>query len=127
MTNQEENNPQKFVLEACVDSVESAIAAQEGGADRVELCAALDQGGLTPSASAIELCSSLLHIGLHVIIRPRGGDFFYSELEFEQMKREVQLAVDLGDLIAALDINPLIVLPRGQGVRAVDALVEVES
>ena len=84
------------VIEVCVDSVESAIASQEGGADRVELCDNLFEGGTTPSAGSIVMARERLHIKLHVIIRPRGGDFLYSDLEFEIMKRDIETAKTLG-------------------------------
>lgn len=76
-------------LEVCVDSVESALAAEEGGADRIELCGNLIIGGTTPSPALfteIRRCSS---IPAHVMIRPRYGDFCYSDYEFEVMKKEV--------------------------------------
>jgi copper homeostasis protein len=84
------------VVEICVDSVESAVAAQTGGAERIELCDNLMEGGTTPSAGSIEIARRLLGIKLHVIVRPRGGDFLYSDLEFEIMRRDVEIAKSLG-------------------------------
>jgi copper homeostasis protein len=86
----------RIVFEACVDSVESAVAAQEGGADRVELCADLLEGGCTPSAGTVKLTRKRLTIGMHVIVRPRGGDFCYSEAEFQAMGIDVDLAREAG-------------------------------
>jgi copper homeostasis protein len=84
------------LIEVCVDSVESALRAQEGGADRVELCDNLFEGGTTPSAGAIAVARERLRIGLHVIVRPRGGDFCYSDAEMESMRRDVDTARQLG-------------------------------
>jgi copper homeostasis protein len=95
-----------MLIEACVDSVESAVAAEKGGAARVELCAALLEGGLTPSAGAIALARAKLGIGLQVIIRPRSGDFLYSESEHEVMLEDVESTKRLGAdgvVIGALD------------------------
>ncbi len=86
----------RVLLEACVDSVESALAAQSGGADRVELCEDLLEGGTTPSAGMIEVCQERLHIPLHVLVRPRGADFVYSDVEIEVMQRDIALARRLG-------------------------------
>lgn len=83
-------------IEICVDSPESALAAQEGGADRVELCDNLFEGGTTPSFGAIRTARRLLGIKLHVIIRPRGGDFLYTDIEFETMKADIETAKLLG-------------------------------
>ncbi len=85
-----------MILEVCVDSVESAVAAEKGGAARVELCCALLEGGLTPSAGAVALARKSLRIGLNVIIRPRGGDFLYSGAEHEVMLRDIDTAKELG-------------------------------
>ena len=84
------------VLEICVDSVASAIAAEQGGAQRVELCDYLAGGGTTPSAGMIEVVRKSIGIGLHVLIRPRRGDFLYSEAEVEVMKKDITLCRELG-------------------------------
>ena len=83
-------------IEICVDSASAALAAQRGGADRVELCDNLLEGGTTPSAGCIKVARRGLKIGLHVIIRPRGGDFLYREDEMQVMREDVRLARELG-------------------------------
>lgn len=86
----------QILIEACVDSVTSALAAQDGGADRIELCDALETGGLTPSAAKIALCRERLKIPIVVLIRPRGGDFLYGDTETEVMLRDILLAKGMG-------------------------------
>ncbi|MES2457765.1 MAG: copper homeostasis protein CutC [Bacteroidota bacterium] len=83
-------------MEVCANSLASALAAQEGGALRVELCDNLPEGGTTPSYAQIKLAKKLLKIQLYPIIRPRGGDFLYSDLEFELMKEDISVCRSLG-------------------------------
>ena len=86
----------KTILEVCAGSVASALAAQEGGAFRIELCDNLYEGGTTPSIGTIELARKMLSIRLHVIIRPRGGDFLYSDLEYEIIKLDIERCRNAG-------------------------------
>ena len=90
------NKARALVIEVCVDGVESAVAAQQGGADRVELCDNLVEGGTTPSLGMIEVARKHLAIPLHAIIRPRGGDFCYSDIEIEVMRRDIAQAKAAG-------------------------------
>ena len=87
-------NPTNNLLqfEVCANSVESCLAAQEGGANRVELCASIPEGGTTPSYGEIMAAREVLNrTRLHVIIRPRGGDFTYSDLEMKRMLADIDL------------------------------------
>jgi copper homeostasis protein len=88
--------PANISLEICVDTWDDALAAQEAGASRIELCAALSEGGITPYHSLMVKACSSLKIPVHVMIRPRAGDFIYSASEFELMKDDISLAMQLG-------------------------------
>lgn len=78
-----------MLLEVCAGSLSSALAAQSGGAHRIELCDNLSEGGTTPSAGIIRQAVKLLHIPVFVLIRPRSGDFLYSGAEFDAMKEDI--------------------------------------
>ncbi len=96
------------LLEIAAGSLDSALAAQAGGAGRVELCGSLADGGTTPSHGLVAAARDRLTIPLHVLIRPRAGDFLYDEAEQEVMLRDVEACVRLGCdgvVIGALDAD----------------------
>lgn len=86
----------KYTFEICANSAESCVAAQQGGAQRVELCAAMPEGGTTPSYGQIHAARKLTDIRLHVIIRPRGGDFLYTPSEIDIMEEDIRMARQAG-------------------------------
>ncbi|MGY4537236.1 copper homeostasis protein [Mucilaginibacter sp. UYNi724] len=90
------HKPSPVTLEVCANSVTSAIAAQQGGAIRVELCENLGEGGTTPSYGQMLLARKHLHIKLYVLIRPRRGDFLYTDLEFEVMQADIRNCIEAG-------------------------------
>jgi copper homeostasis protein len=112
----------KVKVEVCVDSVASAIAAERGGAERIELCSSLIEGGVTPSAGVIETVRAAVSLPLHVMVRPRGGDFCYDDHEFVILQRDIVLAkrfgVD-GIVFGILDVNGTLDVERSR--RLVDA------
>jgi copper homeostasis protein len=85
-----------LLLEITVETVDSALAAEHAGADRIELCAELNQGGTTPALAAMRKVHEELEIPVFPIIRPRKGDFLYTESEFAAMRRDIAFARDLG-------------------------------
>jgi len=85
-----------YRLEICAFNLASALVAQEAGADRIEFCAGPEEGGTTPSAGAIRVARERLRIPLYPIIRPRGGDFLYSDEEFRNMIRDIEYCKQIG-------------------------------
>lgn len=85
-----------ILTEICADSINSAIAAEKGGGDRIELCQALPLDGLTPSAALITHCCRKLNIPVFVLIRPRAGDFCYNQDEFEIIKKDIEFCRKAG-------------------------------
>ncbi|WP_109125788.1 copper homeostasis protein CutC [Dyella sp. C11] len=116
------------LLEVAANSVASARAAQAGGADRIELCTGLELGGLTPSMAQVGRAREHLDIPLYVLIRPRAGDFLYSDDELETMQRDIEACLTLGcdgvvfgvlDAEGAVDVarcRPLLDAAGGMGV-----------
>lgn len=84
------------ILEICIDSVESGIIAERAGADRVELCDNLYEGGTTPGTGTIRIARKEIGIALNIMIRPRGGDFLYSDIEFNIIKEDIKIAREEG-------------------------------
>jgi copper homeostasis protein len=85
-----------LTFEVCVESAEGAVAAEAGGAHRVELCSDLLEGGLTPSYGTLAVARARLGVPIMAMVRPRGGDFCYSDVEFEVMREDVRAAKGLG-------------------------------
>jgi copper homeostasis protein len=104
-----------IVLEVCVESIDYAVAAERGGANRIELCSDLASDGITPSAGLMETARHHTHLPIHVLVRPRAGDFLYSDAEFEVMERDIRTAKNLGMngiVLGLLDQKQLIDVQR---------------
>src|SRR5580698_8056503 len=86
----------EFSLEISVESVEAAMAAERGGASRIEFCSNAREGGTTPSDELLRTVRERVSLPIFSMVRPRGGDFFYSEAEFEAMRRDVDAAKGMG-------------------------------
>jgi copper homeostasis protein len=98
---------EKPIIEICLESVESVIAAEQGGADRVELCSDLFEGGLTPTLGTFRTARRLSSLQLNVMIRPRGGDFCYSATEFAVMEEDAKIFKEEGaDALVVGILNP---------------------
>jgi copper homeostasis protein len=111
------NSPNHVLLEICVTSLDYALAAQRAGANRIELCSDLDCGGVTPSTRLMETFRERLRIPIHVLIRPRPGDFVYAAREFSAMCKAIQNAKGLemgGIVLGILDRDSRIDVPRSR-------------
>lgn len=109
------NLPHPVLLEICATSLDYAMAAERAGADRIELCTNLDCGGLTPGSRLMQSARKALRIPIHVLIRPRPGNFVYSPREFSTMRDAIQTAKALkmdGIVLGILDPNSRIDVPR---------------
>lgn len=113
-----------MILEVCVDSLQSALIAQKAGADRIELCSALELGGLSPSPGLLRRVRDALSIDVNVLIRPRAGDFCYTEAEQETMLGDICFAKSCGvnGIVSGalnpdgeLDLNTLFRLIKASG------------
>jgi copper homeostasis protein len=105
----------RLVLEICVESVDHAVAAERGGAQRIELCSDLPSGGITPSAGLMQTARRQVRIPIHVLIRPRPGDFCYSDSEYEIMRNDILAAKQFrmdGVVLGLLHPNTLVDVER---------------
>ena len=105
----------KYLLEISVDGLEKALAAERGGADRLELCADLSVGGLTPLRELLRAVREKVHIPVYSMIRPRAGNFVYSDAEFTEMERSIATAIESGMdgvVLGVLKKNRRIDMPR---------------
>ena len=104
-----------FIIEIATSDFETTQSAVDGGADRIELCANLEEGGTTPSRGMIEQCRNSFNLPIFPIIRPRGGDFLYTEEEFQVMLKDTRFCKEVGCegvVIGMLDIDGHIDLER---------------
>ncbi|HCR8717126.1 TPA: copper homeostasis protein CutC, partial [Shigella flexneri] len=109
------------LLEICCYSMECALTVQQNGADRVELCAAPKEGGLTPSLGVLKSVRQRVTIPVHPIIRPRGGDFCYSDGEFAAILEDVRTVRELGFpglVTGVLDVDGNVDMPRMEKIMA---------
>lgn len=88
--------PNELIIEICTDSLETSVAAEKSGASRIELCASLIEGGITPSFSLMKSVCNRITIPVYVMVRPRSGDFLYSQSEFDLMKADILHAREAG-------------------------------
>lgn len=119
---------QAFIFEVCAPNIQSALAAQEAGAQRIELCTALDIGGVTPSPGLIRAAVAALQIKVNVLIRPREGDFCYTDTELQVMLDDIRFCREAGVngvVVGALNQNGQLDLPKLQAMREAAGDLEI--
>ena len=118
----QEEEQMGYILEVCADSVRSAVAAQEGGADRIELCSGLVIGGLSPSPALFRQVKAYTDLKVRTLLRPRFGDFCYDDYEFSVLKEEVEMYRSMGaDGVVIGVLNPNGGLDRERMKELIDA------
>ena len=118
----------EIIFEVCAETIDACIAARAGGADRIELCSALSEGGLTPSHGVIRSAISLSELPVHVILRPRAGNYLYSEAEFAVMQADLLHAKTLGAsgvVVGILDAGQRVDIGRTHALVELAAPLEV--
>ena len=85
-----------IIFELCAETIDACLAAKEGGADRIELCSGLSEGGVTPSYGLVRAAVERSGLPVHVLVRPRGGDFCYSDAELDVMRQDILHLKELG-------------------------------
>ena len=108
-------------LEVCCFGVDCALTAEKAGADRIELCSAPSEGGLTPSAGSLQQARNCITVPVHPIVRPRGGDFCYTGGEFNEIKSDIAFIRELGFpgvVVGMLDVDGHINMVRMQQIMA---------
>lgn len=119
---------QGYTFEICALNIQSALAAQEAGAHRIELCSALEAGGITPSAGLIRAAVSSLQIPVNILIRPREGDFFYSDRELDIMLDDIAFCRQAGAngvVVGALNPNGQLDLRKLAAMREAAGNMEI--
>lgn len=116
-------------IEICIESVAEAQLAAKHGAKRVELCSALDVGGLTPSLGLISACSAVEEVEVHVLVRPRSGNFDYTQVELEVMEKDIRMARKYGakGVVFGVLSNGEVNVGANKKLRELAELIELEA
>src|SRR6185437_8569001 len=118
----------EIVFELCAESIDACLVARDGGANRIELCSALSEGGLTPSHGLIREAVDRSGLPVHVLLRPRGGDFVYTDAEFDVMLedlKDLRLLGASGVVLGALHADDRVDIERTRQLVAMAGTLEV--